>query len=350
MFGKLYLGEIKKILRPKSLIALAVAIVLFFIIATIAYNVQVTLNLGTDGDAEVTGTVFEILGGGYDLSSTPEQVDQSIIEATENYDEAAVFDKSHKTNQRYAARAILTALRYQKAHGLYKSFTVATSGMLGGKSAEGFTSVLISMLGMVLLVYGIVLAAGLYADEYKNGTIKLVSLRPVSKNQLTTAKFLAGLTILVGIFLLCVFIAFLYGCAAYGSNSSSVVYMVFNSKSVIKSSVGGVAFLEIVSAAMQVGSLYTLAFALSTITRKKTAAIVLSLLVWLGLAASLLGMISPYIPPFLFSPNMSISEFFLLGSNYSVLASFWLTLPMFVFYNGGLIAAMYLVVNKKDVY
>ena len=51
-----------------------------------------------------------------------------------------------------------------------------------------------SMLISIISIYGVVVAARAYSTEFRAGTIKILMVRPITRNQLTTAKLCAVVT------------------------------------------------------------------------------------------------------------------------------------------------------------
>ena len=363
MFGKLYLGELKKLARPKALITVAVLCVVLFIVFVIIYNMQVEEPLNTLREAaestenftETTGDdVFDYYQD-YISAATPENVDELIAELNETKKTYEERNKKKETKGQYGAaikelRCGIAMLEYMKAHNVYgKNLNVeGYACYYAAKNAESFALYYFRLIAGILAIYGIVMAAGLYADEYARGTIKLVMLRPVTKNQVTTAKLLALFTYILGILGVASLLGYVYGAIAYKSVSAEKVYVVFNASSVFISTVGGTVFYKMFFAAVKVLSFASLSYAIGTILRKKTPAIILSFIVYLGIISALFMIFGG--ERFLFSTNTDLSVYFGFGEDeYIIGGNFFLALPMLVIYLAAIISSTYLVVNKRDV-
>ncbi|MCI5790679.1 MAG: ABC transporter permease [Clostridiales bacterium] len=363
MFGKLYLGELKKLARPKALITLAVLCVALFIVFVIIYNMQIEEPLNTLREAaESTENFTEATGDGvfdyyqdYISAATPENVDELIAELNETKKTYEERNKKKETKGQYGAaikelRCGIAMLEYMKAHNVYgKNLNVeGYASYYAVKNAESFALYYFRTIAAILTIYGIVMAAGLYADEYARGTIKLVMLRPVTKNQVTTAKLLALFTYILGILGVASLLGYAYGAIAYKSVSAEKVYVVFNASSVFACTVGGTVLYKMFFAAVKVLSFASLSYAIGTILRKKTPAIILSFIVYLGIISALFTIFGG--ERFLFSTNTDLSVYFGFGvGEYINGGNFFLALPLLVIYLAAIISSTYLVVNKRDV-
>ncbi|MDY4655709.1 MAG: ABC transporter permease subunit [Eubacteriales bacterium] len=363
MFGKLYLGELKKLARPKALITLAVLCVALFIVFVIIYNMQIEEPLNTLREAaESTENFTETTGDGvfdyyqdYISAATPENVDELIAELNETKKTYEERNKKKETKGQYGAaikelRCGIAMLEYMKAHNVYgKNLNVeGYASYYAVKNAESFALYYFRTIAAILTIYGIVMAAGLYADEYARGTIKLVMLRPVTKNQVTTAKLLALFTYILGILGVASLLGYAYGAIAYKSVSAEKVYVVFNASSVFACTVGGTVLYKMFFAAVKVLSFASLSYAIGTILRKKTPAIILSFIVYLGIISALFTIFGG--ERFLFSTNTDLSVYFGFGvGEYINGGNFFLALPLLVIYLAAIISSTYLVVNKRDV-
>ena len=153
MFGKLYLGELKKLARPKALITLAVLCVALFIVFVIIYNMQIEEPLNTLREAaESTENFTETTGDGvfdyyqdYISAATPENVDELIAELNETKKTYEERNKKKETKGQYGAaikelRCGIAMLEYMKAHNVYgKNLNVeGYASYYAVKNAESF--------------------------------------------------------------------------------------------------------------------------------------------------------------------------------------------------------------------
>ena len=391
-FLRAYLGEFRKLIRPRGLIILAVIFVIFFIFFAIIYNINFeTLYDNILGALEESGMMdgqgsivyvdgefkhkvdegiyiseaeyaeeYGYINCDYFTLANADNVDTIIEELKEYRDYYKANSDSDRFGDYEQQAALLTGsikiLEYMKANNLYG---VEVDGNRGGMfsgvslffmgSAEGFTQAYFEAVIAILLIYGVVVAAGLYADEYSKGTIKLVMLRPVSRNTMTTAKLLALFSYLSAILFSATFIAFIYGIIKFGSNSTDTLLVLFNNRSVFKSTVGGKAMLEMFLQLIELFASVSFAYMLGTVMRKKTGAIVLSFVILAGIVSAIFSAFGVGIERFLFSTNTDLTRYFGLPYNMSVKDNFFIALPVLVGYLAAILAALYLTVEKRDV-
>ena len=155
-------------------------------------------------------------------------------------------------------------------------------------------------------------------------------------------------TYILGILGVASLLGYAYGAIAYKSVSAEKVYVVFNASSVFACTVGGTVFYKMFFAAVKVLSFASLSYAIGTILRKKTPAIILSFIVYLGIISALFTIFGG--ERFLFSTNTDLSVYFGFGvGEYINGGNFFLALPLLVIYLAAIISSTYLVVNKRDV-
>lgn len=375
MFGRCFAGEIKKLARPRGLIILGVLLVIFFILYAVIYNIDLDAMLNSLNDmmAEYgeTGLIIDkdeyfdedgnpvteeeyaekygYINMDYIGLANPSNIDAILAELNayrESFDAAdnAVYDR-----QSSYLKGAIVMLEYMKENGIYGK-DVAVEGYgdyLRMNTADSFAYSYFTLVLGILTIYGIVLAAGLYADEYRRGTIKLVMLRPVSRNAMTTAKLAAVFAYLVGILGAASLIAYLYGLISFDSVSGREVFVVFNNSSVFRTTAGGAIFLKMFLHVVFLLSNVSLSFMLGSVTRKKTLAIVLAFVVYLGIIASIGSALG--LERFMFSTNTDLTTYFGLSYNIPVGGSFFIALPVLAGYLAIIMTALYVTVNKRDV-
>ncbi|NCA92784.1 hypothetical protein EOM82_05985 [bacterium] len=361
MFGKLYLGEIKKQLRPKTIITLAVFFVIFFIIFAIVYNIDLegmfqenNITTVDEQGQEVEMTIEEFLTMTLNQNNVFKDVNQfnvdiAIDDAKRDLEEAIARDKINNTNEAYYQRGVVTVLEYIKANNI-NGADMKIEGLAdykGLNSAEGFVSSYFNIVLIILSIYGIVMAAGIFADEYRNGTIKLLMMRPITRNQLTTAKLLGAYTVILGYLGITSLIAYAYGAIAFNNKSLEVVYQVFNARSVIKTTIGGALFTDMVFSTIRVLTLITASFTIGTLLRKKTAGIILSFIIFFGIVSTIFSSFDFQI--ITLSANYSLNSYFIFGGNNMQYGNFFVSLAVLAVYWAGMLASTYLVVGKRDI-
>lgn len=367
MFNKLYLGELKKLVRPKSLITLSIIMAVLFTFYAIAYNVILEVETSQIAEMEEDmelpeGIEMEIdfgdllYGNAYNIRTyTESEIDDLIASEKEHLKE---IEKNMRENNflfnlgldpAYEVRGNIKAFEYIKANKLYnqKIEIHSSTAMFSQKSAEAFAQGFYSILLMIIIIYGIAIGAGSFSSEMKNGTLKMLFMRPITRNKLTTAKILSLLTMITIILLGGTLLSYLYGIIKYGVAPSVKGLIVFNAMSVFEGSKGLVFFMNIMFGLLQAFALCLFAFAFGTVTKNRILAIVTCILTYMGLVSNILSLFK--IGKFLFTTNANLGIFFGVTPAIPAGSSFFLALPLFIAYVAIFLASSYIVFNKRDI-
>lgn len=240
---------------------------------------------------------------------------------------------------------------------------VQEAEMASAISAENFTILFFNILTGIVVIYAIVVAAGLYAEEYKRGTIKMVMLRPVSRSALTVAKLLAAFTYIGGIILSVTLLIFLYGWARYGSLATEDVTLFFNGETEYQATLGAKTAMAIFFNVLSVFFYMIVAFGIGTMSKKKTLGIVLTIVLEAGvfkLPFSLIDTLAETeFQRFLFSVNADLSCYF--GTSTSIFSgltalagipkggNLYIALGALAVYLCAVLVPTFLLVEKRDV-
>ena len=355
MLGRIYAGELRKIVRPKSMIVLTVVLALFLFVYAIVYNFIGNLSQIVASTVDPDQTTDQATEESDWQGITDENVDYVIQALQQNIDE---LEKEYKGKFGYryyasvfSAKAQLKAVEFMKENRLYDikvlGYNYSLNSFMSETTADGFAQDYMSVVASVIAIYAVVLGAGLLADEYRNGTVKLLLTRPITKNQLITAKLLAALTVcgaFMGIFSL---IGYIYGLIAFKSVATESIYLVFNARSVIKSSVGAYLFGDFVMQLVQIATMLMIAYFLGTLARKKTTGIIVTLLIELGIVSSILGLLPIQIG--LLVPNLSLMDYFDASATVPTYGNFFISLAVDLVYIAAVTFGLYYSVNKRDV-
>ena len=345
---ELFFGEIKKNVKRSALIGVGVALLVLLVLTAIMYNFLQKTIKEIISDAMNEEQIQGWEDRGYYLSE--EDLDQLIATAEATVSETEQEYKNDKTlyGKLFTWKNTLRVLKYAKANGYYNK-DVRILGVNYGVSelsAEGFLQVYSSLAGVVLLIYGVVLASGIFANEYKTGTIKLVLSRPIKKNSLTTAKLLTVYATLTAFYLVAMLIAFVYGAIAFGSNGAKTVLYAFNNMTAGKSTLGAFAFADVFMTLVQILVTATISFALGTLTKKYAVGLLALIIVFLNLG----GLLSDLgVTAFLLSNAFDVMCFFGQGTVVRN-GNFFLSMAVIVFWTAAAITSTYLVVKKRDVF
>ena len=174
----------------------------------------------------------------------------------------------------YNCKSQIAVYKYIIDNGLYNqdlyfydSAVFAIGGLID-ESATSFASMMLGVFAFLLSVYALIIGSGAYANEMQNGTLKILLLKPITRNQLTLAKLLAMLTIVVAaVMAVFVFItAFSY--IAY-DDPLDTMYYVFNASSVFKAPVSFPLFLAWLDLLLGSLAFGIMAFFFGTLMKKR---------------------------------------------------------------------------------
>ncbi len=377
MFRQLYFGELKKLARPKSLITLGIIMTVLLVFYAIGYNVIIEMGesfsdqtaeeaepLGDDELTDGNEIIFEtpgmqigiddIMYGRGVVNVNEEEIDALIagqkaeIKHLEEMN-TGDFLRNLGYDPIYEAKSYLKAYEHIKTNKLYgRDIEIySQTAVFSQKSAEAFAQGFYGLLLTVIIIYGIVIGAGSFSSEMKNGTLKMLFMRPITRNKLTTAKIISLFT-MVGLILLGgTLISYLYGIIKYGVAAATKGLIVFNAMSVFEGTKGLIFFMNIMFGLLQAFALCLFAFAFGTVTKNRVLAIITCILTYLGLISGILSLFK--LGRFLFTTNANLGLYFGVTAEIPAGGNFFIALPFFIAYVSIFLAASYIVFNKRDI-
>lgn len=348
---RLFAGELKKNVKKSAIIGASVALLVLLVLSAVIYNFAHGKLKDIINDALVENGEERILfpeDEGYTI--TQEKLDGEIARYEQYVEELQELYKKNKKvyGELFSAKNVLHALQYAKAHGYYDREVriLGYNYNVSALNAEGLVSVYSSLAAVVLLIYGIVLAAGSYANEYRSGTLKLVMTRPIKKNSILTAKLLVTYATIGVLYLASTLIAYVYGAIAFGTQATVKVIYGFNATSAGITTAGALAFADVFMTLVQMMVISTLAFALGFLTRKYALGLLPLVIVFLNVGA----LLSNYgVTAFLLSNAFDLLCFFGMGSVVR-LGNFYLSVSIIVFWTAAALVSTYVVSKKRDVF
>ena len=114
----------------------------------------------------------------------------------------------------------LALLQYAAYLIMSKSNNEGALTIFSNINGQNFPIVMLDGLSTIVVIYIVILLADIITDEYKNGTLKLVILRPVNRTKLMISKIAA---LLIGVFTLLMFtmvVSYIVGTIAFGWGES----------------------------------------------------------------------------------------------------------------------------------
>lgn len=358
MFNQLFLGEIKKIFRPKSIIALVLLFLVFFTLQAIGYE-ETRKFMEELEDQQIERPPLQNpdhpdIGAAIDgmVEYTPENIDEYISLAKAQLKSAQEQKQSEyfyrmSSDPVYQAKTMVAVFEYIKEKKIYNRKIPIYNGCLYNDiTTQHFALNFLGIFFMVIMIYGVAIGAGSYAKELQAGSLKMVLMRPITRNKLTTAKILALFVCVASVVAGASLVAFLYGLR-YPLGGTQKLLIVFNASTVFIGTNTLMLFLNALFSLIRLFASVLFAFTLGTVTKSRVFGIMVGVLVGLGALAPLLELLG--IGRFLFTTNIDFSVFF--GISYGVKpgGSFLLSLGMFVAYISAFLAASYIVFDKRDI-
>lgn len=347
----LFFWEVRKNVKRNAIIGIGVATIVLLILLAVTYNVfmdifqnvqplDISAYLSEDGKEEQKD----------DEKIITKQAIEEYIEYQKSYlkeIDAREAKGENVYSERFAAKSLLISMEYALKNGYYDK-PVKIEGFnttnLGG--AEGFTGIYSSLITMIVLIYGVILGAAMYCNEYKSGTIKIVMTRPVTPTALTMAKLLAMYAVLAVMFFVPTLIGFAYGGIAFGSLGSTTVISSFNAMSAFETTLGAITFGTIMNNFIEVIVMATISFALATVTRSSAAGIFPSIAIMFGIGNFLK---QTGASAFLLSTSLDFSAYFGIGE-VPRYGNFFISLAVVLLWWIISLVASFVVTNKRDVY
>lgn len=180
---------------------------------------------------------------------TETQAQRTVGEQT-----AAVFDQRIKTNN------------YRIEHNLPPQ----------AKALWGFVTDLTGAVSIVSL-FAIIIAAGIVAGEFNSGTIKLLLIRPLERWKILLSKYLTVLWFAFVSLILLFITSFIVGGILYGFSGASQPYLAFKNGNVTEINILWHIFTTYAYACVNLLMMVTFAFMMSTVFRKSSIAVGVSI-------------------------------------------------------------------------
>lgn len=372
-FGALYKGELKKSFSLKTALIFALIAVAGIAVMSLAVSLMSDVDYGgeyEDGDKDAPQEISYTYAQSTDptaeqcqtVSFTQSEIAALIRKAELNLDYAK--EQKDEFGYKYyiynnsldivnAAKSELALYEYIRDNALYNQELYifgSTAGILysalgGGTSADSYVAFLMLSMLFLVAVYAVVVASGTFAQEMKNGTLKLVLMRPITRNKLTSAKLLSTITIASAAYILMFLAIVIIGYSSFPSPAVKTLF-VFNAHTVFTADISFLVFIVFLFGYIQVAGLTVIAFALGALSGNRALSIAIPLLC----AMDLLGVIVDFsgLGRFFITGALDLSVYFGIHGLTPAGGNFWLALAVYILYIGGLIAGTYTVFKKRD--
>lgn len=351
MFANLYLGEFKKNFSWTTTIIFVVIFVVGMAVVTPLFEplYGVVTDIATQDDigfveSEDIYTEDSVNASLDALNAALAQVQKEKKE--EGYD----FYRSDSDLEIYYKNEI-SKLEYIKENKLYGKTLATYTGGYGvtGSGVKGVTDIAyihqaFGIFYLLVLIYALVVAAGVYPSEYKARTVKLLFLRPITRDRVTTAKLLYVLTNVTVAYIIMSLSIVTIGCSVFEHMRVDTIFSFNGGAFTVQNSS---ASIPILMALYYIPVVVTaiISFALSTMTRKTSIGIVIPIVV------HALGTIITYtgLSRFFIADAMDFMQYAGISTAVTAGGNFFISLPVLMVYLAGLLAGTYLCISKKDV-
>ena len=138
----------------------------------------------------------------------------------------------------------------------------------------------LELFSIVLIVYGVVLAAGMIASEQTNGTLKMLAIRPYSRNKIAFGKLFTTMFFVTIFILLSALISMIIGMIMF-SGEVLPVLAVFNGTNAFVISPALLFIIYLITLWLKVFLFVLIAFAISTLFRSHAGAVIISVLIYI---------------------------------------------------------------------
>ena len=149
---------------------------------------------------------------------------------------------------------------------------------------RGIFSNFFSEFGLFIIVIAVIIAGTIVSEEFNKGTIKLLLIKPYTRNKILFAKFITVLIMIIFSIIMVITMELIVGGIIFGFNSLSIPIVEYNVSTNMIQEINVFAYMgtEILMTLPIVILLATLSFALNTIFTNAPIAIALPLLGYMG--------------------------------------------------------------------
>ncbi len=139
------------------------------------------------------------------------------------------LDKLIIVNQEYSLKAQLAIYKYLEANdipsGSVMMYTVDSLLSIVQFDFFSFTSMCMTLMVSIILIYALVMCCKTTAGEFHSGALKMQFIRPLDKNKFFTAKwlsiFIISEALLIGSFI----VAFIMGLIVFGPDAPRIIFV-----------------------------------------------------------------------------------------------------------------------------
>lgn len=189
------------------------------------------------------------------------------------YEKVSLYEVQERiTTNNYLISNNLTSNKYA---------SVFTATKSSGESVGAFDLVYfgLEICSFIILIFCVVLAAGMIAGEQTNGTLKVLATRPFSRGKILTSKILATLIFGIIFIIFSALVLFITGFAMYGLDMTPIL-AVFNASSAFIISPIWLILIYIALMIVKILFYVLLATMISTVFRSNVGAVAVSIFIY----------------------------------------------------------------------
>lgn len=284
-FNNLLFCELYKISRKKTLLKLAIAVVVIVLIVMIA-GLAIQYLLGQSG----------VQTNQPDYERQIELLEQQLAILQESTS-TGVLSRLIIFNEKYSVRAQITFYKYllenNIAAGAVTSYstgdiittdnTLSTSYITGGIWAADydyytFTTLCTSTMMTAIVIFMIVMASRTTLGEFNSGAMKMQLMRSIDRNKFLTAKWLSVYIVSIGVLLFTMIFSFLVGIIAFGASSPDVL-LVVNASGTMRVSAIGALIISFLIKCVYIFAVLQLTVFVNMILKRNASAIALNIVI-----------------------------------------------------------------------
>lgn len=340
--GAVYIGELKKTWKgSKKYVFLAIFVVVLLLMSVVFEVLNSSAQMFPE-----QGTI--------DAQQAKEQIEIQIEAYQQQIADGEVVS-GPMDQQLHQLQALLAMCDYCIEKGIPVNldqswyslgFDIQSLSMSNFLSADGYMQFAMTGLFSIILIMVSVLAAGGITNEFKNGTIKLMLMRPIKRSEFLMGKSLSVMTYGAGALILGFLITFIYGASRFGLNMQNV-FAYFEG-----------AVFEMGASRLILNFVFYL-FMLFCFMELISFIAILSpnthLAMIIGLVLALIGELwqlllgYTYLGYASFTINMDLSQFFTLNGSVMNGMNFYAAFVLLAVYLAVLISVKYIAFQKRDI-
>lgn len=346
-FFAIYKGEFKKMFNRKKIIIFASLLLILSIIGTIIFEQNLKFQQREIRPSDIPSESYGKMNDDITIDMEIAAYKISLQELETKYAKGEIKNFEYRELKKNINASIIK-LEYIKNNDINPD--IAEFGQVSiNKSAGDYILFIYQMLLGIIVIFVIVLSAGTITNELKEGTIKLLLIRPVDRNKLLSIKLFTIISIGFLLMLAVLILTLIYGLIRFGVNNVPVLFMFNASKIFIGNKAGQVALTMFISFILMVGYIEMTAF-LATLSKNNALSMSISIAVYLGISSlliRLLRLIGLNLHQWIFSTHVNWMVHFMPENMTSY--SFYFTLIMYTVYVGLFSFFNHLIFSKRDV-